>query len=654
MRLSDRQFNLVAVTALAAIAPHLGRLPLWLGMALILVAPLRMFARRQGAKPVSAWWRVPLVAVLVAVIILQYGNIFGREPGSALAAGLLMLKLIESERIRDARAALGFSAFVLMSALLFTQTLGFTLILCASLILLLAALNSLEPAALDNRPPLRAELRVGALLFGLGLPLAVAAFMFIPRLGTPLWGAPGMDRQARTGLDERMAPGSLTELLLDDTPALRARFDGDVPKPAARYFRALVLWDFDGSAWTRENATWQPTPEPAKILSASIEYEITLEPTDRPWLVALDLPLTAPENTRITSDRTLIGRSRITLPRQYRASSAISYELATTLDPKDRRRALTLPDGFNAKTRALATQWRSEGRDDAAIVRGALDLFHASFTYTLSPPLLGRDSVDDFLFDTRAGYCEHYSSAFVFLMRSAGIPARVVTGYQGGWWNQLGQYLLVRQSDAHAWSEVWLENRGWVRVDPTAAVSPARIESGAAAVNGNQAWFESSWLFDLRNRLDVVNRLWTQTIVQFSALRQKSLLTPFGIDQAEQGDLLLALACIVAFVMLIATIWVLRTGRVTHGDALDASWTRLRRTLAKRGIEPRSDEGPLDYLVRLQVRFPGAEARIRLADLVKSYVELRYATREPPAERVRVFARAVRELRLPRTVNPSD
>lgn len=652
MQLSNRQFNLMAVTAMVAVAPHLTRLPWWLGLCLILIAPLRMWSRQHGAKPVSAWWRIPLVAVLVIAIILQYGNLFGREPGSALAAGMLILKLVESERVRDARAALGFSAFVLMSALLFTQTLGFTLAVCASLILLFAALNSLEPAALSGTRPLRRELRQSGLLFGLGLPLAIAAFLLIPRLGSPLWGAPGLDQQGRIGLSDRMSPGSLTELLTDDTPALRARFDGEVPAPAARYFRALVLWDFDGSTWTREEFRRGP-PESLQALSTPLEYEITLEPTDRPWLVALDLPLAAPENTRLTDERTLTSRIRVAQPRQYRVSSALNYLSAEQLEATDRQRALRLPKGYNGKTHELAAQWRSEGQDDTAIMRSALALFNASFTYTLSAPLLGRDSVDDFLFSTRAGYCEHFSSSFVFLMRAAGIPARVVTGYQGGWLNKSGNYLLVRNSDAHAWSEVWLAGRGWVRVDPTAAVSPIRIEQGAAAANDSDAWFGSSWLRDARNSLDIVNRLWTQTILQFNALRQKSLLTPFGIDDADQGQLLLLLACIVSLVMLIATFWVLRGGFAKKGDTLDQTWNRLRRRIARRGLTALDNEGPLDYLARIKTHFPTTQTEA-IERLIQTYVHLRYAGVHVTAEQIDAFTRMTRELRLPRAVSGND
>lgn len=650
MRLTDRQYELVALTAFAAVTPHLPRLPLPFAIAIVLVAVLRVAMRRRHAGPVSAWIRVPLVAVLVGAVITQYGTLFGREPGSALAAGLLMLKLVETERIRDARAILGFSAFVLMSALLFTQTLVATLGLCAVLVLLLAALHALQPAPLDPARPLRAGLRSGGVLLGLGLPLALAAFLLVPRLGTPLWGAPGEGDSGRTGLEDRMAPGALTELLLDDSAALRVRFDGPEPEPARRYFRAIVLWDFDGTTWTRNRLAPRPAADTIEPLSPVFGYEITLEPTDRPWIVVLDLPVAAPDNTRLSSDRVVSARGNVSTPRRYRGSSVLDYRFDPVLPDQDRARALELPEGFNPRAIALARSWRETSPDPQGIVRAALAHFNASFHYTLTPPALGRHSVDEFVFDTRAGFCEHYSSAFVVLMRAAGVPARVVTGYQGGWMNASSGYLLVRQSDAHAWSEVWLEGRGWVRVDPTAAVSPERIERGASVANRDAGWFGSAWWLEARNRFDVVNRLWTETIVQFNALRQRSLLTPFGVRDADHGDLLRVLAGVLAVFLGVATWWVMRGSRDTRGDALDAAWRRLRRQAARRGHEERDGEGPLDYLARLRSGIADVHVRERLTTLVHDYVALRYAHAAPPPERIAAFTRLVRELKLPRAV----
>ncbi len=646
-RLDNRQFDWLSVTVAATLATHLGHLPIWLA--------LRAWTRRRGAPTVGAWIRLPLTALLVVLVIMNFGNLFGREPGTVLGCGLLALKLLEAERVRDARVALGFCAFVLMSALLFSQSLVFTVLICVVLVMLLATLIGLQPAPLASQRPLRAHLRLALVLLGASLPLAIAAFVLVPRLSSPLWGAPGRDSSARTGLNDRMAPGSMTDLLIDDSPAFRVDFDVGPPAPPQRYFRTIVLWDFDGTTWTRGYSHSRAQPEAVQRTAATklIDYTITLEPTDQRWLPALDLPLTAPVAARLGVDHTVVANEPVAQPRQYRLQSAIHVTLAPTLSATERVRALALPAGFDPKTRELAKRWRDEGRNDEAVVKAALDLFHASFTYTLSPPLLGRDSIDDFLFETQRGFCEHYSSAFVFLMRAAGIPARVVTGYQGGWWNAAARYLLVRQSDAHAWAEVWTEGHGWQRVDPTAAVSPARVELGAASANGSQTWAQSDWLRSLRNQFDVANRLWTMGIVRFDALRQKSVLTPFGIANANPSDLLYALSGVLGLVMLIATVWAMRRpGLAAHGDALDRAWARIGKRLTNAGIVPQPSEGPLDLLQRIRTTSPACANAI--APLVERYVELRYAGDEPATERVEAFAIAARKLRLPARVKTSN
>jgi transglutaminase-like putative cysteine protease len=644
-RIGQHAFELVAIVIAAAIAAHAPHLPVWLWIAAPLILAWRVATRRRGAGAVPVWIRLPAATLLLVAVVLQYGTLFGRGPGSVLGCGMLALKLVETERARDARVAAGFAGFVLMSALLFAQTLWFTVLVSLVLIVLMAALVSLQPAPADEEHPLRAELKVGAILLACGLPPAAAGFTLIPRLATPLWGAQDRSTEGHTGLDDRMQPGTLTDLLVDDSPAFRVHFDTAPPRPQQRYFRAIVLWDFDGSTWTRGRHVDFLRPEEAQRDGAPVDYTIALEPTDRRWLPALDLPIVAPQGARFSADRELIAEEPVAQPREYRVRSTARYTLAVNLSEQERTRALALPEGFDPRTRALVQSWRAQGLGDEAIVRGALDLFHRSFTYTLNPPLLGRDSIDDFLFETRKGFCEHYASAFVVLMRAAGIPARVVTGYQGGWWNAAGEYLLVRNSDAHAWAEAWMPGRGWLRVDPTAAVSPARIELGAEAANDSTAWNQAAWLRTLRNRFDVINGLWTQAIIRFDALRQKGLLTSFGVVNANQGDLLLALSAVLGAILVVATVWAMRETVPLRADPLDRAWTLLGRRLARAGVVRGPSEGPLDLLARARLALPASTAG--LADLVRDYVALRYGAMEPAPERVRVFTRAVRNFRLP-------
>jgi hypothetical protein len=271
-------------------------------------------------------------------------------------------------------------------------------------------------------------------------------------------------------------------------------------------------------------------------------------------------------------------------------------------------------------------------------------MFHESFYYTLAPPELGRDSIDDFLFETRQGFCEHYSSAFTYLMRAAGIPARVVTGYQGGYYNDSSSYLLVRQSDAHAWSEVWLEGRGWVRVDPTAAVSPLRVQLGARAAAGETApWYQDEWLQQIRNQFDLVNRVWNDAIVQFNALRQQSVLTPFGIDHAEYADLMATLIGTSTLLLGAFAWWTLRARRAAT-EPLDLAYQRLCRKLARAGAARAPHEGPLAYAARTAAA--GVNPADLLGDLLADYAALRYGHAEPPREGVAAFARRVASLRV--------
>ncbi|HZP66917.1 MAG TPA: DUF3488 and transglutaminase-like domain-containing protein [Rudaea sp.] len=645
--LTRLQFGLVAASVLAAVLPHLRRLPLAISALILAVLAARWMQHHRGGARVPAWLKLPLVLLFPFLVILHYGNIFGREPGAALACAMLVLKLVETDKRRDARASICFSSFVLMSALLFDSSLGFALLLFAALAVLLAALRELEPRAAGAtqhwRQKLAGDLRTGAGALTAAVPLALCVFLFFPRLGSPLWGAP-TDASARTGLGDSMAPGNIQELLVDDSPAFRVSFDGAIPPHAELYWRGPVLWHFDGREWTRPE--YFASQRNAGLLQTSggvVSYEVTLEPTDRHWLLGLDVPLAAPEGDVRGADMSLVSRDAVDHLLRYRVTSATHYRLEPTLDPEHRRMALQLPDGFDPDARALAERWRSEFASDDLIVKAALDLFHNDFVYSLNAPPLARDSIDDFLNNTKKGFCEHFSSAFTFLMRAAHIPARVVTGYQGGYFSDVGNYYVVRQSDAHAWSEVWLEGRGWVRIDPTAAVSPQRVELGARAAAGESArWYQADWLLAVRNRFDLVNRAWNDLVVQFNSLRQQNLLAPFGIDKAEYTELMAVLVASSSLLLGLFAWWTLRNPR-RDGDPLDTAYVRLCAKLARAGAARAPAEGPLAFSQRVAGAVSGGAAAV---DLLLRYIDLRYAHPAPPVAAVRAFVRAVAALRI--------
>lgn len=643
--LDTRSFDLAALAFAAALALHAPHQPWWLGAPLALVIGLRWWQRRQYRARTPAWLKLPLLVLLVLAVVGRYGNVFGQAPGTALAVGLLALKLLETETVRDARVGMGFACFTLMAALLSNQGLVATLAVALGLLPPLAALRSLEPG---RRIPaaLWRELLPGAALLATALPLAVLAFLLVPRLSSPLWGAPNSAEQ-RSGLADSMTPAGFTRLLIDDSPALRVSFDGPPPPPDQRYFRAYVMSHYDGASWTYRDVADQP-PVPIEAVRG-IRYHISLEPTRQRVLPTLDVPLAAPTGAGLRRDRVVIADKPVDGLRDYTLESATTYRLEPQLG-RHHARWLQLPAGFNPRTLALGQSWRRQyAGDDAAIVRAALALFHdGGFRYTLAPAPLGRDAMDDFLFDTHEGFCEHYASAFTVLMRAAGIPARVVTGYQGGYWNALGNYLLVRNSDAHAWSEVWLAGRGWVRVDPTAAVRPQRIDLGAAAAapGGQLPWYESGWLQSLRNHWDIVNRWWNQGVNGFDALRQRGLLKPFGISEAGTSTLasLLAASCVLA--MLAGLAWVWR--RREPEDAARAALRALERKLARMGVARSRGEGPRDFLQRAADTLPAQ--RERLTGLMRHYLELRYGHNEPTAESLRALQRAVRDFSVSRVV----
>ncbi|MDE2256172.1 MAG: DUF3488 domain-containing transglutaminase family protein [Xanthomonadaceae bacterium] len=639
--LTELQFRLTAAAVFVAVLPHLLRLPWLIAAPVLVLLALRWLQRRHGGAHLPAWIKLPLVLLFPVLIVFHYGNLFGREPGSALACAMLALKLMETETRRDARAAICFSAFVLMSALLFDDGLWITASLCVALVILLAALRALE----SPRTTLLPDLRSGAYALAGALPLGLCVFVFFPRLGSPLWGTPN-DTTARTGLGDRMAPGTMQDLLIDDSPAFRVVFDATPPPRNELYWRGPVLWQFDGSAWTRPE--WLAAAHDGsevRVRGPRIGYEVTLEPSARQWLLALDVPLLAPAGAVRGADMSLVSSARIDEPTRYRMVSAPDYELEPVLSPLHRRLALQLPPGYDPQARALAQRWHDEFKGNAnLVIRAALDLFHNEFSYTLNAPLLGRDAVDDFLFDTKRGFCEHFASAFTFLMRAAGIPARVVTGYQGGYFNRLGDYWVVRQSDAHAWSEVWLAGRGWVRVDPTAAVSPQRVQIGAGAAAGASApWYQADWLMEWRNRLDLVNRFWNDAIVQFNALRQQSLLTPFGVSKADYPQLMLAMLAAGTLLLGLLAWWAMRAPR-PDGDALDAAFAKFCRKLAHAGVVRAPADGPMTLARHTAARLPAPQAAQRL---LADYVSLRYACALPAPERIQTFTRAVAALRLP-------
>lgn len=608
-------------TAALSLLPLLLQLPGALALGIGITAALT--GGLSWRKPLPAALRLLLALLVLAGVFSQMGFHFGRDTGCALLAAMIAIKPSETSSLRDARSLVGFSLFAPFAAFLLDQgpvtvLLGLLAILCA--LVALQRLADVEGDALaSTTAPIRKLANVGKLV-AIGLPLALAAFWLFPRLGSPLWGVPER-ALARPGLSDTMTPGEWLDMMVDDSPALRVQFFSAPPAPQEMYWRGPVLWDYNGRTWTQPAGVRLIPADPVTSRATRWDYQIEFEPTDNRQLVALDLPLAAPPGSSLSFDYGLYADSPLIAVTRWRIQSAPPQAFQPQLNQLTRQRALDLPVGYNPRTLALAAQWRQEaGGDDAAIVQRALDTITRDFAYTLSTPLPGRHAVDEFLFDEKQGFCEHFSSAFVVLMRAAGIPSRVVTGYVGGYRNRFGNYWMVRQMDAHAWAEVWLPERGWVRVDPTAAVAPERIydtiEDRPGA--GSDGFGQLTTLGDFG---DWMRRGWNDLVLGFDAKRQQRLLQPFGIDHLEGGRLGLLFG-LSALLVLAWMGWLLARGE-RERDPLLRAWRRLNARYGKLGLAKEAHEPATTWAERVAAIRP--EARDALLPLSHRFAEARYA-----------------------------
>lgn len=617
---------LTGALALVA-APHSTRLPWWITALVATLAVWRVYLGRTRHPLPRKWALLAVVAGATAGVYLDYRTLFGRDAGVALLIVMLALKLLETRSQRDAVLLIFLGYFLVITNFLYSQTIPTALYMLVCVWLITAAMVGLNYAG--THPGSRAQLRVAGVMLAQAVPLMVALFVLFPRVQGPLWGLPHDAYAGITGLSDTMAPGSFANLTLSDAVAFRVEFKGDIPEPKHLYWRGPVMWDFDGRAWTVPRQYYgEPEFETSAV---PIEYTVTVEPHNKRWLFAIDLPAQVPPHSVASSDFQLLSRRPVTRRVRYDMISYLDTRSGIEEDPRALRRALDLPPGFNPHSRELAANLRRRYGEDKALMQAALAMFRReNFIYTLSPPLLGTHSVDDFLFNTRRGFCEHYASAFTFLMRAAGIPARVVTGYQGGEINPVGNYLIVRQADAHAWTEVWLRGEGWIRVDPTAAVSPQRVESGiAAAIPASDALpllvrGDNIWLRRLRLTWDSVANSWNQWVLAYDPERQRRLLARAGIQEPSWRTLAICLIAATAIIALLFSVLTLRKLRTSVRDPVKRAYLRFCAKLGRRGLARDPAEGPLHFAARVARLRPdlaaGADAITRL------YVALRYGT----------------------------
>lgn len=640
---------LLLVTVVSA--PHIATLPFWISGLIIIAALWRLGAAFKRWPLPGRVLRATLTLGSAIAVGFAYRQISGLDAGSALLLLMLALKLLETHSARDRSLVVLIAWFVLFAAFLREQSLGSVPLLAAGVVVGTLALLQVSRNS-GGLKPLTGLLLTARLLMH-AIPLALALFLLFPRLPGPLWALPGNGQGGRTGLSSQMSPGDITSLAQSAETAFRVRFDGEPPDRAQLYWRGPVLESFDGRRWralpdsARRQKAGRPLlqdPADADIYS----YEIMLEPHHQRWLLPLETPLAwDAADAALSPARELLSARPVTRRSAWRGRSVVMPRFRDAREPEQATREVNAQR--NPRSAALAAEMRAAAGSDGAYLRSVLTMFRQqAYYYTLEPPPLGDRPVDDFLFRTRSGFCEHYASAFALLARAAGIPARVVTGYQGGEPNPLADYWIVRQSDAHAWTEVWLDGY-WQRYDPTAAVAPQRVDAGMAAAlpgfaNSDLRLLGSSpWFGRMAFGWDALNAQWDRWVLAFGPDQQSALLGKLGFSSPSLRDLALVCAVTVAVILLLFT-WLTLRNRARDQDPLEQSWQHLCKRLARLSRARQPDEAPSEYTAAVIAARP--EFAAPLSSLTALYLRLRYDS-IASREEIQRFRRLVRQLRLP-------
>ena len=657
---------LLLATCVLVLAPHALRLPLWTSVFCAMLLIWRGWITLRGNRMPPLWLLVPITVAAIGASYLTHKTFLGRDAGVTLLSLLLTLKLLEMRAARDLFMVIFVSFFLVLANFFYTQTIAMALLMGVTVWALLTTQLSFQYSG--KMPSLWQRLKFGGFIVALAAPLTLVLFVLFPRISGPLWNLPDDARQASTGLSEEMSPGTISQLASSDEVAFRVAFPDAPNLPPARaslYWRGPVLGAFDGRTWRRldrSNGNGSAHTIAVRGRGTPVRQIVTLEPNGHHSLFALELaqapPVIAGQGSGFSADMEIIAMRPVEQRMRYEIHSHVTFEWQTELTDAAVARWLALPSGFNPATRAHAAQLRRDHADDGQLINKVLqDFRQMPFRYTLSPPLLGRDSMDEFLFSTRAGFCEHYASAFVVLMRAAGIPARVVTGYQGGEMNPVDGYLTVRQSDAHAWAEVWRAGSGWQRIDPTAAVAPERVEKNLSSVipprllggllqlDLGRDTLLGKLRFNLRSNWDAVTNQWNQWILNYSSDKQQDVLRALGFAQPDWRTLTVVL--VIAGSLAMALVVVPLLWRRQKVDKVAALYRTLCRQLARRGLPRTVQEGPRAYGARLagEHRKLTASNRIAIAQFLALYETLQYA---PPGthSHAQIRAEAIAKLKI--------
>jgi protein-glutamine gamma-glutamyltransferase len=622
---------------IGATLPHWSRLPLWVTVLLGIAVAWRLAVARAAWPVPIRPLRLVLAFAAFCAVLFQYRTINGVEAGSALLVVMIALKFLESNGHRDQLVLIMISYFLLFASLLSERGP-----ITAAYLVLLAWLTTLGLLQLSRRGPLLGARPTGALAGRLllqSLPIMVALFVVFPRLPGPIWGVPGATGSGASGLADTMSPGDITTLALSDEIAFRAQFYSAAPHANELYWRGPTMTNFNGRTWSMAmgERRGERVANTIEYHGNPTDYRVTLEPQGRAWAFALDMP------QRWSGDRTLRMGTDYQLrtfpggPRRldYRVTSYTSYSAREPLTPPEIEMFRRLPPDSSPRARELVRGWLDDDPPPERLIERAMTFLREEpFVYTLTPSALGTQPVDEFLFDTREGFCEHYASAFTVMMRAAGLPARVVTGYQGGELNGVGGYYIVRESDAHAWTEVWLRDRGWVRVDPVSAVAPERVALGSwrSALAGERvpggALRSIEWVRRALLVWDAATTYWNDWVIGYGPDLQRALLDALGLESSRRSErwtklLLMSVGVTLVASLALSILLALRRRRRAPVDAAARTFAAFSRRLSRLTVPPlKPGEGPITYGERAQHTLP--HAAVDIAAIVAAYLRARY------------------------------
>ena len=632
---------------LFSISPHFVNLPIWVSLLVIIALGWRSLENLGYLKPISKWILIPLVLFGGIGVFAEYWTIVGRDAGLALLTVMTSFKILESRSHRDLLILIFLCYFLIATHFLFSQSIFTATLMIITLVVITATLVTLNQR--NNSVTIRERLIISTRLVSMSIPLMLVLFFLVPRIPGPLWGITNEQRGGITGLSDHMSPGDISNLIRSNDVAFRVDFKGEVPEQSKLYWRGPVMATFNGRRWyqSRRNRIDElklHSTEPAT------RYTVTLEPNGEHWLLALDIPTQLVKQSLISADYQLISTKTINDLRRYTVESYLSYQVGFDEVPDYLAFTSQYPDDSNPQTIQLGKQLTSQYHNKKDIVNHVLRMFREQeYIYTLQPPLLRKDAVDKFLFESRRGFCEHYAGSFALLMRAAGIPSRIVTGYQGGEYNEVGNYLIVRQSDAHAWTEVWFKDEGWVRVDPTAAVSPLRIEQGL-----DDALADETASFRIQNKSPLFGNLlyswdnlqhnWNDWVINFDQNKQRRFLQnlEFGIDNA--GDMVIALVILLSLVS--GGYWFIGwyRERPVRPPEYEIQFSRFLRKMSRIGLTKQNAEDNRHFLQR--IHDANIDQYEQMTKIINLYNNMKYGRSDDSTSRYKQLVGLVDSIRV--------